>query len=239
MFSIKRRPSQFLAIGILIVGGALCTSCPIYAQPPENLDLSGIEMVSIHGVGSRVVLHARADATPTVQISKADYFQLCRTHVEVRTLGTKLDIALGRSGLDIFGQCDQSVSIDLPENLAVSLNLPSTDLKLRGGFTDVSVTSPNAAVNFSGHAQHFNVVSENAAVELAFTDISGTDTIRIAANRLVANLGFKKGDRISYDVSATASVFTHAFANTPGAKPMVQITSKLLKGSLYVLGDAS
>jgi len=239
MFSTKRLTSQFFAISTLIVGGAMCTACPIYAGAPENLDDSKIERVSIHGASGRVELNARSDATPAVHIAKAGFFQLCRTQVEIRTLDATLDIAIKQTGMDIFGQCDQAAMIDLPANLAVSLDLPSTVLKLRGAFTDVSVASANATVDFSGHAQHFNMVSENAAVELAFTDISATDTIRIAADRLVANLGFQKGDRISYDVSASASVFTHAFANTPGAKPRVEITSKLLQGSIYILGDAS
>lgn len=243
-------------IAVIALGIALSYSGHATADSQQKIDYAGIEAVIVRGDGSKVEINAVNGTAGDLRILQGGWTPtLCDAQVEVNRNGSTLDIRLIRTGIRLFGQCDITMALELPEGLGVSLDQARTVAQFSGAFSDVRIKSDDAVIyfsgqaqtigieslraviSFSGHANRVDIVGEEATVELAFKGSQDMDGVRINVKKLVANIGYPKSTVLSYLVTARVSVLAPDFPNTADAHPKVEITSDMLKGSIYALKD--
>ena len=161
--AIMRKPKNVFLyiptfIAVIALGITLSHSRHATADSHQKIDFTGIENVIVRGDGSKVEINAVNGATGDLRILQGGWTPaLCDAQVEVNRNGSTLDIRLMRTGIRVFGQCDITLTLDLPEQLGLSIEQVRTVAQFSGAFSDVRIKSDDAVIYFSGQAQTIGI----------------------------------------------------------------------------------
>ena len=233
----NRRTGPALA-GALMMGVLSMSTTTAAADTVEGIDLNGIRSVVVTGDGSETILDTKGTGLIETEHSGVGSV-VCGAHADIRREGDTLVIDIVHRTLGMFLRCDLKIFASLPEGVAVSVTQDAAVVRLDGRFGPISIDAPKAVVRFSGESSDFGVTSTDAVVTARFANEDAAPSVRIRAEKLVADIGYRRDTTLSYSVTAPVALFTSAFTNTPEAGTNVSIQSTLLKGSLYAFNGAS
>lgn len=218
----------------LLLSAAASHSSDARTESAPDVDLTGIESVLVRGAGSEVVVTTGAGGSHGVRISESGWARhLCGMSAEVSRDGNRLDVHVLPKGWAAVLHCDLRVALDLPEGTAVEIRQDATVASLTGAFATVAIDSSKAVVNFSGSVGDVRVATEQAVVDLVLSGPAQSGKVSIQGRQLVANVGLERGVPVSYAVDAPVAVFSRGVPDTPGAARRIEISSDVLKGSVY------
>jgi hypothetical protein len=233
MFTLLKTLTLALPIGFFTMQAT--------AQDIDTSKFSQITAVQITGKGSHTVIITDPTRAPgvTIKDDSASNF-MCSMDADVHQTDGVLSVDVQQRGFSLGLRCDLTVELVIPQAVAVSVDQPLAVLEFTGDFTDIAINVPKSTVTFDGSARRFDVKGDMGVVNAVFAGSpqSGPQ-IDINVGKLVADVGYTGGLGFDYNISAPVSVFTRRYPATPGAKGRMQITSKLLKGSVYPVAAAS
>jgi hypothetical protein len=211
------------------------------AQELDTSRFSDITTVAVSGKGSHTVIITDPTRAPGVTIKdEGANGLLCSMSAEVEQTDGVLSVAIRQRGISMGLRCDLTVELVLPQAVAVEVDQPRAVLEFSGAFNDIAINVPKMTVTFDGSATRFDVRGDMGVVDAVFAGSpQKAPQIDINVGKLVADVGYTDGAGLDYNISAPVSVFTRRYPATKGANGRLQITSKLLKGSVYPVAAAS
>ena len=236
----RRLPRALLA-ATLAVGALVAFTTGARQETLERfdaIDFAGVTGVRVEGPGSEVIVTAGRSSAYSASVDASGWSaRWCGARAAVDRDGGDLRIRIDRNVLAPPFGCDLLLRLAVPEGLAVTIRQDATVARFSGRFGALRVESPKAIVTLAGGADSVDVDSEEALVDHA--NAAGAARTRIAADKLVADIGLPSDVRVAWRVDAPVSVFRSAYPNDASGEARVEIRSRFLKGSIYRLPAAS
>jgi hypothetical protein len=216
----------------------LVTALLIAAAPPSlaaetPLDVSGVTHVNVTGDASRVSF-TTAEGEPNLARLASHpsgwplrwltgwFLKDCRTASDMSVSGTTLTIRVSPAPLTEFADCTVSVEANLPVGGDIAIDQTATKASFQGDFGTILLKGTAADVDLRGHATSVVSHADAMRVKIHFTSAGKDESISLTSKALDADLSFG-GRAVSYRIDATASMVDTTLANTPGAKPSIDI----------------
>ena len=220
-----KAPYLALALSVAAASPTLAADAP--------LDVSGVTKVSVTGDASRLSFTTHAGEPNLARLTSrpsgwplrwlASWFlEDCQTASGMDISGSTLTIRVSPVSSTEFADCTVSVEANLPPGGDIAIEQHATSASLQGNFGAIVLKGTAADVDLSGHAT--SVVSDADAMrmKIRFTSAGRDESISLTSKALDADLSFG-GREVSYRIDAIASMVDTTLANTPGAKPSIDI----------------
>jgi len=228
-------------------------SAPALAASFSDTDFSRITHVVFEGESSKVNLVTSADGEPDLHIVRSGLrARSCRPSLDVRRVQSSLYLHLlfEKDATGVRRRCSVSLEGRLPPGLSVAIHQPAAVARIEGDYEDVSVAAANSHVSVDGTLRKFDLESANTIViidgivgalhidanrtvaRLRLTDVSGTGTLRIHADNLVADVALPEGTILRPNIRAAISAFSSSVPFETDAELTLDIKSEILSGSV-------
>lgn len=200
-----------------------------------KVNYNGVREISIFGLDSRTIIHASRNAEPRLTVTeKGNNRFLCSTKAEVSRQADRLIIKIARDGLSLGINCDTTLELITPPELDLMIDQNASMTELDGAFGQVTLTSPTSFISFRGSLERFSVTGQQSMISANITPAqAGSSLVDINVDTLVADIGYPFTVPVDYRVDAPVSIFSKNIPLSTGAPHKMQISSKVIKGSVF------
>ncbi|NDV87716.1 hypothetical protein GTW51_13500 [Aurantimonas aggregata] len=209
----------------------------------QSLDVSSVTAIAVTGDASVIDLKTAPDGpfVATLAGRRTGWFARwysswstadCRPSSRMRLDGTTLVVDVTSSSWFDLSDCTVELIATVRPQASVSVAQAASQVKLTGDFSTVTLDNEAADFALDGHAAEIALKSKALRSHLTFDKTRQSETVSIDAEALDVDLAFVAGTAISYTVTAAASMVDSALANTPGAKPAIDIRGQFVRASI-------
>ncbi|MEP7456934.1 hypothetical protein [Phyllobacterium sp. SB3] len=213
------------------------------AEIPAQLDMTAIKQVTITGESSRMdfttidTVPYTATITGTRTSWLASWYSSwfsnsCDTKTTTEIKDQALTINVVETPLLSISDCEVRIIVNLPEGADINIEQHALLAHFSGQYRSIRINGNTADFSLDGYVSTLDIKGDAVRSDMRFDRTSGNETIRLDSHALDASFNFLKGTPISYAVKANASFIDSKLANTPGAKPSIDITSDYVRATI-------
>jgi hypothetical protein len=207
------------------------------------LDIAQIKKVSITGEASRVEFTTTDTLPWSVAMTsiRSGWFSNwysswfsneCETASTMEVKDQTLLIHVANAPLLSFSDCEVRIHANLPKNSDVSIEQRALYARLSGDYRGIRVDGNATDFALDGYASNLDISGDAVRSDVRLERTNNNETIRLDSHALDASFNFGKDTPISYAINAKASFIDSRLANTPGAKPSIDIKSEFVRATI-------
>ncbi|MHC1549562.1 hypothetical protein [Phyllobacterium sp. K27] len=213
------------------------------AETAAQLDVTAIKQVIITGENSRVDF-TTLDTSPYAAIITGTrtswlaswysswFSNRCDTKTTTEIKDQTLTIDVTETPLLSVSDCEVRIIVNLPKGADINIEQHALLARLTGEYRSIRIRGNAADFSLVGYASSFDIKGDAVRSDVRFDRSSNNETIRLESRALDATFSFLKDTPISYAVDAKASLIDSKLANTPDAKPSINITSDYVRATI-------
>ncbi|PSH63508.1 hypothetical protein [Phyllobacterium sophorae] len=232
-----------LYVSILLLFQTLTPTAASAEALKAPLDIAQIKNVSITGEASRVEFTTTDTLPWSVAMTSirsgwlsnwtSSWFSnACETASTMVVKDQALLIHVVNAPWLSLSDCEVRIRANLPKNSDVSIEQHALYARLSGDYRRIRVDGNAADFALDGYASSLDVTGDAVRTDIRLERTNNDETILLNSHALDASFSFGGDMAISYAVNAKASFIDSKRANTPGAKPSIDIKSEFVRATI-------
>lgn len=213
------------------------------AETAAQLGMTAIKQVNITGESSRVdfttsntaAYAATITGTRTSWLASwySNWFSnRCDTKTTTEIKDQTLTINVTETPLLSVSDCEVRIIVNLPKGADINIEQHALLAHFSGDYRSIRINGNAADFSLDGYVSKLDINGDAVRSDVRFDRSSNNETIHLDSHALDATFSFLKDTPISYAVDAKASFIDSKLANTPGAKPFIDIKGNYVRATI-------
>jgi hypothetical protein len=213
------------------------------AETAAQLDMTAVKQVTITGESSRVEFTTletspySATITGTRTSWLASWYSSwfsnrCDTKTTTDIKDQTLTIDVVETPLLSLSDCEVRIIVNLPKGADINIDQHALLARFSGEYRSIRISGNAADFALDGYVSTLYIKGDAVRSDVRFDRSSNNETISLDSRALDATFSFLKDTPISYAVNAKASFIDSKLANTPDAKPFIDIKSDYVRATI-------